>query len=125
MNPKQYLIDTNILIDYLKNKQESVIFLEGLSLSPVISVITVAELYAGAKKKEEKYLKQFFDSFNIIPVDFKIAKNGGLLRNQYYKSHGLCLYDGLIAATALINNFKLASLNIKHFPMIKDVERPY
>lgn len=125
MTQNHYLLDTNILIDYLKNKEESVNFFNNLLIQPTISVITVAELYAGIRKNEEKQIKHFLNVFKIIPVDNKIAKQGGLYRNQYFKSHNVCLMDGLLAATAEINNLKLITHNIKHFPMINNIESPY
>lgn len=125
MNNKKYLIDTNIIIDYLKDKSSAVNFLENMNIPPVLSVMTVAELYSGVKENEKDKMKEFLKAYNIINVNYDIAKQGGFYRNQYHKSHGVCLTDGIIAATAKLNNYWLATLNTKHFPMIKDIFRPY
>lgn len=44
---KGVLIDTDVLIDYLRGNPAAVGYVEGLSERFLISVITVAELYAG------------------------------------------------------------------------------
>ena len=125
MANEQFLIDTNIFIDYLKGDLSAVEFISNLSVSPVLSVLTVAEIYSGAKENEMPEVEEFLSAFRIINVDYEIAATGGLFRNKYFKSHGVCLADGIIAATAKLNNFKLSTLNTKHFPMLDNVIRPY
>lgn len=46
---EQFLVDTDVLIDYLRGRAEAVTYLESLEASLLISVITVAELYAGVR----------------------------------------------------------------------------
>jgi len=50
---RRLLIDTDVLIDYLRNRPESVQFVEALETRAVLSVITVAELYAGVRDGKE------------------------------------------------------------------------
>lgn len=44
------LIDTDVLIDYLRNRHEAVAYLETAAEPLLISVVTIAELYAGVKE---------------------------------------------------------------------------
>ncbi|HRI46682.1 MAG TPA: hypothetical protein PK559_06215, partial [Ignavibacteriaceae bacterium] len=44
------------------------------------------------------------------------------LTEQYSKSHKLSIPDALIAATAIINNFELFTLNIKDFKYIPNIK---
>jgi hypothetical protein len=125
MANEQFLIDTNILIDYLKGDLSAVEFINNLSVPPVISVLPVAEIYSGAKENEMAEIEEFLSAFRIINVDYEIAQTGGLFRNKYFKSHGVCLADGIIAATAILNDLKLSTLNTKHFHMLDNVIRPY
>lgn len=123
-----WLIDTDILIDYFKNVPGAVSFLEKIIENSVcyISVITVAELYAGVREgKERELIEKFLEIFKLIFVDDTIAKKGGLYRREYGKSHGTGLADALIAASAEENNCKLVTLNQKHFPMLKNKFIPY
>lgn len=123
---EQLLIDTDVLIEYLRGRSEAVEYIEGLSTKLYLSVISVAELFAGVRgDKEEKFLKQFLLAFTILPVTEKTARLGGLYRRDYRPSHGTSLADALIAATAEENGFSLVTFNRRHFPMISEVTVPY
>lgn len=120
------LIDTDVLIDFLRGRAEAVAYLEGLTEPLLISVLTVAELYAGVREGEEREtLDLFITVFERAPVDEAIATKGGLFRRDYRKSHNLGLADALIAATAEVREATLVTLNRKHYPMLSRVIVPY
>ena len=48
------LIDTDVLIDYLRDQADAVSYLEAITEQVFISAITVAELYAGVREGEER-----------------------------------------------------------------------
>lgn len=121
-----FLIDTDILIDYLRNDTNAIKFLEMHTSPPFLSTVTVAELYAGVKDgKERKILDQFIHYFTIIPVDLEISRLGGLYRRDFGPKQGTGLADAIIAATATQKNIRLATLNKKHFPMLNNIYIPY
>jgi len=121
-----FLIDTDVLIDYLRAKEEAVVFLEAITQPMMISAVSVAELFAGVKEgKERAVLEEFFDAFEIVPLTFEIAQTGGLYRRDFGKSHGVGLADAMIAATSEHKGSALVSLNQKHFPMVKNLIVPY
>ena len=100
--------------------------MEGLEILPSVSVITVAELYAGVKEGNElTHLDSLLETFNIIELTDDIARMGGIFRRDYSKSHGVGLADALIAATAKHELCTLVTLNRKHFPMLDNVLIPY
>lgn len=69
------LIDTDVLIEYLRGRSEAVEYLEGLTADLYLSV---AELFAGVKgDEEEKSLDQLLQAFVILPVTEKAARLGG------------------------------------------------
>ncbi len=120
------LIDTDVLIDYLRDKPEAVSYVEGLTERLLVSAVTIAELYAGVRDgAEHTALDSFIRAFEIVAVDEEIAVTGGLYRRDYSKSHSTGLADALIAATAKIRNAELVTLNRKHFPMLSNVIVPY
>ncbi len=120
------LIDTDVLIDYLRGYPDAVSYLDGLTDPLLVSVINVAELYAGVREGDERTrLDQFVRAFQMVPVDPGIAQKGGLFRRDYLKSHNVGLADALIAATADILQCTLVTLNQKHFPMLNNVFVPY
>jgi predicted nucleic acid-binding protein len=124
----KWVIDTDILIDYLRGIQHSTDFLAQATKNSlcVLSTITVAELYSGVREgKERPILDEFIKEFQIISLNEEIAQRGGLYKRDYGKSHGVGLADALIAATALYCDAHLATLNKKHYPMLKNIRVPY
>lgn len=82
------LIDTDVIIDYLRDTPEAVSYLESLTEPLLISAVTVAELYAGVRDGAERAaLDSFIQAFDIVVVDEEIAVKGGLYRRDYSKSH--------------------------------------
>jgi predicted nucleic acid-binding protein len=120
------LIDTDVLIEYLRGRSETVEFLEGVRSDLYISVISVAELFAGVREdEEEKSLEQLLLAFVVLPVTEKTAPLGGLYRRDYGGSHGTGLADALIAATSEQNGADLVTFNRRHFPMASRITVPY
>ncbi len=120
------LIDTDVLIDYLRERPEAATYIESLTAPLLASAVTVAELYAGVREgKERTALDAFVQAFDVVPVDQVIAVKGGLYRRDYSRSHGVGIADALIAATAELHGATLVTLNRKHFPMLANVVVPY
>lgn len=112
------LIDTDVIIDYLRGQKDAVAYIEGLIEKPLLSAITIAELYGGVREGDERNaLNAFIKAFDIVDVDEAIATKGGLFRRDYGKSHGVGLADAMIAASAYSRNATVVTLNKKHFPM--------
>jgi predicted nucleic acid-binding protein len=116
---KKLLFDTDVLIEYLRGRDD-------IKNIMYMSSITMAELYAGVREGDEyKKLEIFIETFEVISLNKNIAKIGGLFRNQYKPSHGTGLADALIAATAKEIDAQIVTFNVKHFPMFDDVIKPY
>jgi predicted nucleic acid-binding protein len=123
---ERLLIDTDVLVEYLRGRSEAVEYLEGLTSDLYISVISIAELFAGVRDdEEEKSLKQLLLAFVVLPVTEKTARLGGLYRRDYGGSHGTGLADALIAATSEENGADLVTFNSRHFPMVSRIKVPY
>jgi predicted nucleic acid-binding protein len=120
------LLDTDVLIDYLRGEPEAIAYLEDRTETLMLSAITVAELFAGVREGEERRtLDSFVRVFEIVAVSPQIAERGGLIRRDYGGSYNTGLADALIAATAEHERASLVTLNGKHFPMLEDVVAPY
>ncbi|MCX6153798.1 MAG: type II toxin-antitoxin system VapC family toxin [Candidatus Kapabacteria bacterium] len=123
---ERYLIDTDVIIDYLRTEPHAVEFLESSNNEMLISAITVAELYSGIRNQKEKVsIGEFIKAFDFIPINSEIAEKGGLIRKEFGKSFGIGLADSLIAATSIITKSKIVSLNHKHFQMFDNILIPY
>lgn len=121
------LLDTDLLIEYLRGRPAAIEYLESLASAHLaVSAITVAELYAGVRDEtEEAALESFLEAFDVIPLSHALARRGGLHRRNHGPSHGVGLADALIAATAEAGEARLVTFNRKHFPMLQDVVVPY
>lgn len=118
----EIILDTNILIEILKNNRETIELVEKYE-THYISVITAMELYYGAFNKTElNKLKKFIELFNILNIDDEISNISKELVFEYAKSHSLDIPDSLIAATALKNNLTLLSYNKKDFKFITNIK---
>ena len=116
---KPCLLDTDLLIDYLRRHPKAAALFDKLPDDCAICAMSVAELHAGVREGAERdALNTLLAGFTLIEVSAEIAAQGGLLRRDWGKSHGVGLTDALIAATALHCGRVLLSLNGKHFPML-------
>ena len=121
-----WVIDSDVLIDYLRDQPQAVAFLEGSEQTLGVSAITVAELYAGVRDGEERHqLDAFLGAFTVLPLDHQPAQRAGLWRRQYGPSPGTGLADALIAASVEAAGATLVTLNRRHFPMLAEVLVPY
>ena len=119
-------MDTDILIDYLRGDPRAVDFIEDKVDHLHLSTISVAELFQGVRDGDERsVLESMLGALTVLPVTEEIAREAGLFRRRYHKSHGCGLADCLIAATALEHGLQLHSLNTRHFPMLADAASPY
>lgn len=120
------LVDTDVLIDFLRGYNPAIAFIEKFSQHIILSPIVVAELYAGVKGPNElSVLENFVSLFRVIPITFEIAKAGGLYKRDFGKSHGVGLADAILAATAEKEKAEIKTLNVKHYPMIKGLKPAY
>lgn len=119
---KGYLIDTNIVIGYLDNKmpEPAMQFLHKIvDDKPNISVITKIELLR-FKTDDEVYkvLSEFVVESYVLELNEEIvSKTIAICRESRIK-----LPDGIIAATALVNNFIVLSRNTEDFKNITGLE---
>lgn len=126
MITKPLLVDTDVLVDFLRGYGQAVGFIKAHSPHIILSSIVVAELYSGVRDKDEmSVLEDFISLFRVISVNSGIARTGGLYRRHYARSHGVGLADAIIAATAEAENAELKTLNVKHYPMIKGLTPAY
>jgi predicted nucleic acid-binding protein len=120
------VIDTDVLIDYLRDQPLAVAFLEDCDQPLAASVVSIAELYVGVREGVERQrLDAFVSAFDVLPLEKEAAMQAGLLRRQYGRSHGTGLADALIAASVQAAGATLATLNRRHFPMLANLLVPY
>lgn len=121
------MIDTNIVIFYLKGKFNLEQKFDNLSEDDCfISEVTLAELKFGVEKSErpEKnriVLDNFLTGVQILPIFNSLdlfAKEKARLQRE---GTPLDDFDILIAVTAITHNLKMVTNNTKHFQKIKEI----
>jgi tRNA(fMet)-specific endonuclease VapC len=117
----KYILDSNIIIDYLRGSRKIVDLIDYLVDTNAIlgcCPINITEVYAGMKEKERLSTEELFENLRIFSIDIDIAKMAGnIIRN--YRSQGITLDlpDATIAAVAIHNNLVLITHNKKHYPI--------
>jgi predicted nucleic acid-binding protein len=120
------LFDTTILIDYLRGHEAARRLVELIGAKPHVSAASVLELYAGLRgRRDEQQTEQFLSQTVLLPVTVDIAKRAGVFVRHYHASDGVAPMDALIAATAEHHGLRLATLNVKHFPMFPKLKPAY
>ncbi len=114
------IVDTDCIIDFFNNYPETASIVERLIKAKLIhiSILSIYELYCGAKTKHQHFDIEKISSVSKIEyIDEKIAKEGAFLY-QTYRKNGFTLstVDCLIMATAKVNNLTILTRNLKHYP---------
>lgn len=118
-----YLVDTDILIDWLIGKR----WTRTLFLNPQVrlycSNVSGKELLSkrGLTDRERRKIWRLLKSLRVIHVDSTIATAAANLQRKY-KNHPLRVNDALIAATAQVKRPTLLTRNRKHYEFIEEIK---
>ncbi len=119
---KKILLDTSIIIDFIrrKNKENTLLFsLSKKEYKLHISILTHTELYSGKNVwrsiEAEQDLEKLFYGINILPLETEISKKAGEIRAK----NNTTIIDAIIAGTAINHGLSLATFNLKDFEDIK------
>jgi predicted nucleic acid-binding protein len=118
-----FLIDSNVLIDVSRGNAAAIKYVDGFAESWVLSQVTAMELIVGARDKRDlATIDGFLSLYPIIPLSDSIGARAYRLLKTYAKSHGLHVFDSLVAATAIEKDLTLVTLNRKHYRMIEGLQ---
>ncbi len=125
MDKKLICLDTSILIDYYRKKNKTKTKFVELSKSYkfAVSVITKLEILTGIKDEQHGFWNKIFSKIQIIPLqekDVEIASE--IIQSLTKRNKIIGLKDILIASTAIANNLKISTLNIKDFERIENLK---
>ncbi len=120
------LCDTSVIVDILRGRGPAIAWARRLDRTPTCSEITRVEVLRGVRSDERRATERLFSTLDWIGVDEAIARHAGELGRAWRRSHqGIATADLIIAATALEHGHDLATMNVRHFPMVKGLKPPY
>jgi predicted nucleic acid-binding protein len=121
------ILDSSILISHLRGDAQATSFLISLPAEDrLVSVLTRVEIEGGMRSGERRDVASLFGVLRMIPVTDLIARRAAAHLRKFRRSHAaIDLVDYVIAATAELHEAKLATLNVRHFPMFKGLTPPW
>jgi len=112
-------LDTCIVIDYINGKIE---ITDNKKPSLYMNTIVENEVIVGAKNKRDlATTNKKISDFPMLDIDQDIMDLSTKLLNRYTLSHGMSIYDAIIAATCMIYDLPLWTHNKKDFRFL-DIE---
>jgi predicted nucleic acid-binding protein len=95
-------------------------YLDALPEGWAISKVSALELIVGARdNRGVAGIDALLSAYVIVPLRESTGARAYDLLKRYAKSHGLHVFDSLVAATAIEEGLTLVSRNRKHFAMIE------
>ena len=123
------LIDSDVLIEHLRGKEPArdwLMHARQESGPLAISTVSLTEIAGGMRSPERREVMRLLGSMQRFEVTEQVAWRAATLMQEYRRSHSrIGLGDYLIAATALTEGLELATLNVRHYPMFRELERPF
>jgi len=116
-------IDTNIVIEYIKKRDNEKIIEFVDSFDKVyINDVVIMELYQGARDKRElNYIKKKIMKFEVLKMNQEIISLAREILDRYTLSHNTKIMDALIASTVIMYNIDLYTFNKKDFRYLEQV----
>lgn len=131
METVKTVVDTDLLIDLLRNQKQATAFITKLEEKNYIlatTAVNIFELHHGAHKsvESEKNLQAIhvlISRLSILPFTSRAAQKVGLIYSQLERQgQPIGLRDTLIAAIALTRECSVATRNQAHFSRISELE---
>ena len=118
------LFDTSVLISHLRGDRRATELLVSVpTMERVASVLARVEIEGGMRSCQRASVAGLLDSMRLVAVTDAIARRAGEHLRRYRRSHsGIDLVDYVIAATAEAYDVPLMTINVRHFPMFKDLK---
>jgi predicted nucleic acid-binding protein len=120
------VVDTNVLVDVLRGVPEAVAAVADTEGGLFIPSVVRFEILAGARETEMPRVTALLDACHAVPIDSVVADVAGELSRRYRRSDGgIDAIDYLVAATAVLLQTSVMTLNVKHFPMFVGLRPAY
>lgn len=115
------LIDTNVIIDFLKGRSSTLDDLLGKEQLAICGIV-LAELLHGVNSfNEEQLIKEAVLDFEWIPINDTIWSKLGVNLNVLRKNGLTVPFQDVLLSTLCIEKDMTIATNDKHFPKIKSI----
>jgi predicted nucleic acid-binding protein len=130
MRDKTVLVETTILVDYLRGSDDAADYLDKARAEGELlcSTVTQAELIVGSRTRGEiREIDQLLSRFLNEPIASGDSTRALTWLRKYYHSRGMGFHDCLLGAAGVRLKIPIATLNEKHFKALPGVKiiRPY
>jgi len=118
------LVDTDVLIWYLKGNERAYQAIENLN-NFYISVVSYMELVQGMRnKKELNNLRKGLHAWNaqLIYISEEISAKAMFYVEQHFLSHSMQVADALIGATAMAYGIPVLTGDDEHYKVISNLQ---
>ena len=131
METLKTVIDTDLLIDLLRNQKQATAFITKLEEKNYVlatTAINIFELHHGAHKSQEseknlQAIHVLISRLSILPLTSKAAQKAGHIYAQLERQgQPIGLRDTFIAAIAITRECSVATRNQAHFSRISGLE---
>ena len=126
------IFDTSVLIEHERGRLDLDTFISGRENEVFgLSTVSVAELLHGVhradtdsrRKKRSDFVEKIIETFNIFTFDLKISRTyAELWANLQSRRIKIGAHDLMIGATAVANDFSVATFNLRHFNKIEGLK---
>lgn len=122
-------LDTDVLVDVLRNKQEAIVFIEANEIinNLATTYINIFELYSGAMMSSSKEqniaaIEKLSSRLRILNFSKASVREAGKIMAELAKEgNTIDFRDAFIGTIALTEGFGIKTRNLKHFNKIKSL----
>ena len=126
MTGNNYLLDTNVIIDFFRGKSTLVGKINN-GLAPTISSVVLGELYYGAylafgNKKHIIEVEEFLEICSVLEINTETSKIFGKNKSQLSKTGKPIAENDIWISASAIQHDTILSTKDKHFDFIKGLK---
>ena len=123
------LLDTDILIDILRQYKPAIDWLKAVGDTKIILPgFVVMELIQGCRNStEQKELEKMYSDYNVVWPSVEMCENALSVFARFHLSHRIGIIDTLIGQMSVSLTLPLHTFNQKHYEAIPGIrtDQPY
>jgi len=126
MDAPRYCLDTNVLIDFLRNREPGASAVEKVvkEAACFVTAVTVYELLFGVARARKKIGEDaLLGVMSVLPFDGGVAREAASLHASLVQANqDIGVKDVFIAATCLVHDIPVLTSNVRHFSRVPDLQ---